>query len=63
MGEIYVASEGPCTHKELSGSLHLCTVSGLWSLCMLEVTDSQHVSVMVLTHFLYDTRMHRKSVI
>ena len=27
MGEIYVASEGPCTHKELSGSLHLCTVS------------------------------------
>ena len=25
--DIYVASEGPCTHKELSGKLHLCTVS------------------------------------
>ena len=26
---IYVASEGPCTHKELEGTLHLCTVSSV----------------------------------
>ena len=26
---IYVASEGPCTHKELTGTLHLCTVSSV----------------------------------
>ena len=23
---IYIASEGPCSHRDLSGTLHLCTV-------------------------------------
>ena len=26
---IYIASEGPCIHRDLSGTLHLCTVSHL----------------------------------
>ena len=27
--EIFITSEGPCTHKDLTGTLHLCTVSGV----------------------------------
>ena len=25
--DIYIATEGPCSHKDLTGTLHLCTVS------------------------------------